>query len=144
MSINHYFTLINCQSDFTIQNVIDYRKNHSHCYMSDELMLAMQDSLNWIDSRLPSGQTFNGLPYHAYAIIEHSELTKLIKLLKAWQQLYLRAPKQVYFFDGIELSHGKRIYKVIERNQINSEYNAIIRLLKTAIQKGNDILYEGI
>ena len=116
-------------------------------YISDDLILYIFDTLNWIDtfSDLKTSDTENGLNYHGVTYFKGDNIKKLKKIIFYWKELFNIAEKKFELM-GIYYNPKRKKYlknKYIKKEVIESLEN-LINLCDRAEKENKIIEHRGI
>lgn len=136
MSLSHEFFLI--PSDIEFNNRIEWyylnRKNWKDIVViSDDLILYLLDTLNWIISYNPETKKLGtGLVYHGITIINNNGSTQLESIVNSWMNLFRQGP------DLISL-RGQTVWKEDESGEGYFEVERIRKSKKDIFKELNDL-----
>lgn len=116
-------------------------------YISDDLILYIFDTLNWIDtfSDLKTSDTENGLNYHGVTYFKGDNIKKFKKIIFYWKELFNIAEKKFELM-GIYYNPKRKKYlknKYIKKEVIESLEN-LINLCDRAEKENKIIEHRGI
>lgn len=117
--------------------------------ISDDLILYMLDSLNFIKTTWPTGQLMSGIAYTGRSIIEGKEIEKLKRIIEGWKGIFNEAPEKfeitgLYTYENGNSDDGYYEKILLEKGELLSSLNNLIELLDKAILGDYYILHCGI
>ena len=116
-------------------------------YISDDLILYIFDTLNWIDtfSDLKTSDTENGLNYHGVTYFKGDNIKKLKKIIFYWKELFNIAEKKFELM-GIYYSPKRKKYlkNRYSKKEVIESLENLINLCDRAEKENKIIEHRGI
>lgn len=116
-------------------------------YISDDLILYIFDTLNWIDtfSDLKTSDTENGLNYHGVTYFKGDNIKKFKKIIFYWKELFNIAEKKFELM-GIYYSPKRKKYlkNRYSKKEVIESLENLINLCDRAEKENKIIEHRGI
>lgn len=139
MALQHEFSII--EKDYRGYEI---DKNAEVVSISDDIILYIKDSLEWVNM-IWNGKNINkGINYYGYSIIENEEIYKLVKIIETWKNLFYLAPNEFFITGCFCLDNQSYEQIFLEKNALLLELDTLIMLCKKAIKEDLNILHRGI
>lgn len=137
MSLVHEFILTN-------QNGNIFSLNVEKISISDDLILYMGDSLNWIDSMWNGRDEKKGLNYYGETIIREQNVDKLRNVIQAWINLFELSTEEFILTGNYLLEENKYEKVPFNKKDVLLQLKSLYFLCEKAIEQNKDILHSGI
>ena len=139
MALKHEFSIVD--KSYRGYEIFE---NMETILISDDIILYIKDSLEWINTIWNGNSINKGINYYGYSIIENKQIFKLIKIIEAWKCLFSLATEDFYL-TGCFCIHDESYDKLfLKKNKLLIELESLIFLCKKAIKKDKNILHSGI
>lgn len=111
--------------------------------IDDELILYLNDSLNWVNSIINAKES-NGISYYGITIFQEENIVKLKNVILKWSELFILAPEEIKITGEYDEKNKK--YKIIKLNKKNTcqSLKKLSELLEMAKDEEKVIVYMGI
>lgn len=137
MSLVHEFILTN-------QNGNIFSLDIEKISISDDLILYMRDSLNWIDSMWNGKDEKKGLNYYGETIIKEQNVDKLRNVIQAWINLFELSTEDFILTGNYLLEENKYEKVPFNKKDVLLQLKSLYLLCEKAIEQNKDILHSGI
>lgn len=122
-----------------------------HVKIHDDLILYMNDTLNWVPSKCtPFTKRFNemGLDYYAMTILDEDSVTILKDVLHGWRMIFSNAPKVFTltgkYIESNEEDDGDYEKISFEQKEILNQLDALLSFIVEVEKRGHKIYHFGI
>jgi hypothetical protein len=139
VSLRHEFAII---EKGIKENLIDTVINP--VFISDEIILYLNDSVQWIDTYWNGIKENKGLNYYGYTIIECENINKLNRIIVSWISLFETAPDEFFLTGNYMLDEAKYEKNLFNKQDVLSQLNALNDICIEAIKINKCILHNGI
>lgn len=138
MALVHEFAILDNSKEYFISSKTEKVE------VPDELLKYINDSLEWIYSTWNGDKYNKGLSYYGFSIIEVNEVEKLIKIIRAWKELFECAPCDFLLHGDYLLDEENYEKNKFKKDEVIDLFDSLMILCQKAKKQNFKIIHNGI
>lgn len=136
LSLIHEFIIIDQNGKFDLDT--------DKISISDELILYMRDSFNWINSLWNGKEIKKGLNYYGETVIKDKNIDKLKDVIHGWIKLFEVSTDEFILTGNYLLEENRYEQILFNKKEVLIQLKSLHYLCEKAIEQNKDILHCGI